>query len=458
MRIAIAAVLFDDTTRIGSQRARALARELSKLGNDVTVFTQGTPESPPLDDPFPALGVDVVRLGPYSGELWPTSGWHGLIRKALTALVIAPTVLPLARLRRRTGKGSATSADAGRIADMTSRRRSSVLRLDQLLSTHIWIRTARQELEGENLAGQPFDVVFSTFDPLGRMLKKVGIARKWVVDFRDPAYDAHFLPAVAYFLRHYQDSLLRDGDWITTVSNGVKQALTRSRTGKRRSSEITVITNGFTPRTPTPPPASTGKGPLNLVYTGALYKDRIPELERLLIAMTKLSEGGAAAELHYAGRDGHIVQSVATKVGAIDVIRDHGLVTYEESLELQSSADALVVFSWNTEDQQGVLSGKFLEYLGANRPILALVAGDLANSEIDRVIVETQIGVCFEEARGQRDQERLEDWVTESARLREEGEPLPFMPLEGAVQNYSYPTIAQRLEKLLFRIGMCAEA
>lgn len=448
MKIAIAAVLFDDTTRIGSQRSRALSSELAKLGNQVTVFTQDFEGGAP-----PPQDVDVVRLGGYSADLWPRTGFRGLIRKGLVGLVVAPTTVPVAVLKLSKARGGPNEANQARLEELNQRRFSSVLRLDQLLSTHMWIKAARTQLGCLPYEQTQFDVVFSTFDPLGRLLKENGVARSWVNDFRDPAYSPVYLPAIGAYLRTYQNRLLKDADWVTAVSGGVRTALERGRIGRQSRGKISVIPNGFREQNDLPP-APTGIGPLKVGYTGTLYSRQEGELRLLLSLLTSVAKStGTTVEFHYAGRNGSKCSRLAAEVGAEDILVLHGSLNHQDSLRLQSAMDALVVLAWNTEEEQGVLSGKFLEYLGSERPIIAMVAGDKPGSELCAAIATMRIGVCFEAAVSE-DGPNLEAWLTKAALDRSVGLSVEFAPNQEEVQKYNYANIASRLEKILSRVAV----
>ena len=212
MRIAIAALLFDDTTRVGSHRARSFARELSELGHQVTVFTAGEQD----DTSSPFERVPVVRLGPFDRNSWPRTGISGLRRQAAVAVTISPTVIPLAVLRRRSSQSA-----QDRIQYLTQQRASSVLSIDEILCSQRWAESAQKQIE-ESYAPNTFDVVFSTSDYLGRAVRDSGAARTWIADFRDAAVSELLLaPLRRYFARHQSITIL-DADHVTAVSEGVK--------------------------------------------------------------------------------------------------------------------------------------------------------------------------------------------------------------------------------------------
>lgn len=433
---------------MGSQRSRALSAELAKLGNQVVVFTQD------FEDPAPVPeNVQVVRLGTYSADLWPRTGLRGLVRKSLMALAIAPTVLPVFILKIRRKQGLSAS-QRQLFWELNQRRASSVLRLDQILSTRIWLRGARSQISVLSSQEAPFDVIFSTSHSLGRFLMERGVAHRWVDDFRDVADAPVFLPAVRAYLRFDQDRLLRDADWTTTISAGVRKALESSRIGNKVSDRISVVTNGFREQLDLPP-APNGIAPLKIGYTGALYGPRNGELRRLFSLLKTVSKStGTPIEFHYAGRTAGDCTALAEEVGVEDLLVLHGKLTHAESLKLQSQMDALVVLSWNTEDEQGILSGKFLEYLGSDRPIIAMVGGDKPGSELCEAMAKLSVGVCFEAARAPEDLPILENWLTEAARDRSRGRAVKFEPDDEEVQKYNYANIASQLELILREVAL----
>ncbi len=444
MKILVGALLFDDTARIGSHRARSLARELAARGHDVTVVAPETShpsESPP--------GVKVRRIGNYSPGPESLSRRARLARKGLIALVIAPTVLPVAWLKRVTERRP-DQAFSERLAELTQRRYSSIQRLDEILATRVW---SREVASGLSVDGEEpkFDVLFSTNDQLGVVLQESDVATRWVNDFRDPLDSSSFLPAVRQYLRRHQRKLLEKADWTTAVSSGVKDSLLRSTRNRRAAASTSVLTNGFSARPTAPPP--TGIGPLRIAYTGALYRERVPLFRELISLLQALVDDGVEVELHYAGRNHPLVEQITDEQGAGGVVVSHGMLSHEDSLRLQADSDILLVTSWNSPEETGVLSGKLLEYLGAQRPILGMVAGPLAGSEIRQVLEKTNTGYCYEEASGPESKKGLEAWLRDAATKRSQGLPFTFAPNATEVTLFSYPAIAAQLEDILLRVA-----
>ena len=74
---------------------------------------------------------------------------------------------------------------------------------------------------------------------------------------------------------------------------------------------------------------------------------------------------------------------------------------------MQKSAHLLIVATWNNIEGSGILPGKFLEYLMFDARILGIVSGECCNSELKQRIDETNIGYCYEEGRGESNEELI---------------------------------------------------
>ncbi len=94
-------------------------------------------------------------------------------------------------------------------------------------------------------------------------------------------------------------------------------------------------------------------------------------------------------EFHYAGNESayEIFKSQAEKYALGSQCVYHGKLTRGEAIQLQKNSDILLMASYDYKNNNGgVITGKLLEYLAAERPIIAIVTGDGRHSEVSQII------------------------------------------------------------------------
>src|SRR5699024_6712566 len=143
--------------------------------------------------------------------------------------------------------------------------------------------------------------------------------------------------------------------------------------------KVYTITNGYKeePILYTP----NEDGILKIGYTGQLYNGirDMSELFRCVDYIQREKGKSLPIQIHYAGNDSNKLIEQARQYGVEKYIVDHGRVSKFDALRLQEKCDILCVLTWNTKKEQGVLTGKFPEYLRLCKPILAIITGDLEN-------------------------------------------------------------------------------
>lgn len=445
MKIAISAFHFDDQRRIGSKRARSLAEEWSRAGHEVTVFTPGDPAD--TSSPYP--GVDVIRLGNFGEGVSKSSQ---IIRKPLIAAVIAETVPRVAALKLKRRRGALSPEEDQEARNLNRRRQSSVLRVDQLLAEKDFRRNAKKTLQSRSISPDSFDVLLTRSVVAAGALRDAGFGAHWVHDLDDPATSEAFLTPLNYYLRSRQTRLLKNVDAAVAISEGVKETVTLSRRAAKFADKIKVVYNGFV-RSEEEPTSVTldAPGPLLVGFTGQVNARLEPELRRFLEvlrqALDEVGEGGIV--FHYAGPSAELVAQVAQEVGVEDAIESSGLIPHDQALDLQSRMDALLVLSHNNPGARGILTGKFPEYLGASKPIIAVVGGTLPDSELGEIIERCNVGICSERARGEEGNRVLLDALVSWARDRAAGRSVPFAPVQEQVEEFNYANLAPRITEIL---------
>ena len=141
-----------------------------------------------------------------------------------------------------------------------------------------------------------------------------------------------------------------------------------------------------------------------------------------------------------------LMKQYAATCGLEECVEDHGQVSRSASIRLQKEADVLLLASWNTAGQRGILTGKMFEYMMMDKPILCCMSGDVPNSAVKKVMEETGIGCCREEAAAQVDDPRLLDALRRLVNRWKAGQPLLDGRNREAVEAYAYPRLAQALD------------
>jgi glycosyltransferase involved in cell wall biosynthesis len=160
---------------------------------------------------------------------------------------------------------------------------------------------------------------------------------------------------------------------------------------KKYDLPIEIVYNGFDPTdypTIDKIPKEEDKF-LRIVYTGTIYKEKY-NISILFEALKELKKFINIKVDFYT--PGTILNNEVKKYGLSDVIQLHSKVSYKESLKKQLESDLLLLFLWNDPKEYGVYSGKFFEYLGSGKSILAIGP---KNNIAARLIIEKAAGkVC----------------------------------------------------------------
>ncbi len=297
---------------------------------------------------------------------------------------------------------------------------------------------------------EDLDIIFSTYGPLsshwvGRYLKKKNPQAKWIADFRDQVFSGDTpWPYRAYY-QSFPRKCCRTANVITGVSEGVLREL-NILDGQSAS----IIPNGFDPDD-----YEEAKNPsgdcLKMVYTGAMYRgerDITPLFKAVseLIHDQKIDRSRIAFD--YAGGEGEVFLRQAAAFSLEDVVVDHGYISREKSIQLQSTADILLLASWNKKGNTGIVTGKFLEYLMMKKNIVCCMSGDLPDSTLKKMIGVAQVGFCYEEARKEQDLVGLKEYIYQKYLEKQKSGYCIYEPNGQWIQQYDYRHITQQLEEL----------
>ena len=148
------------------------------------------------------------------------------------------------------------------------------------------------------------------------------------------------------------------------------------------SAPVTIIRNGFDADKMSVTDASPANDRMQITHAGMLTQKRsaIPFLEGLALFLRTNPAARVRLRVTFAGpRESANDEHVAT-LGLGDVVEFVDTMPHVESLRLQKRSHILLLIKHLNPDYEGLIPGKLFEYIGAQRPILALVPpGEVAD-------------------------------------------------------------------------------
>lgn len=318
-RLLLISYVFPPEPSPGTLRPGYLARYLQQYGWNVTVLTHSA-----IKPPFDADTVHVSALGGSTLERVPF--------RLRNALMIPDPQLPWVP----------SAITAGR----------SLLRSRQ------------------------FHAILSTALPASVHLVGAALARRsgipWVADYRDPwsgnAYTQHSALRRA-FERGLERRAISRAAAVTTISEPIAAQLRMLHS----RAAVEVVPNAYDPvewnAVPHAQPTR-----FDLCYTGSMYDGkRSPDLLFEAIAQLRKERDGAgnAARIHFFGPNSEGVAQGAARFGLTLAVRQHGVVPRAAAMQAQRAAAALLLFLNMDERTASEMGSKYLEYVGAGRPIIA---------------------------------------------------------------------------------------
>jgi len=143
----------------------------------------------------------------------------------------------------------------------------------------------------------------------------------------------------------------------------------------------------------------------------------------------------------------------AHSFGISGVIHDYGYLSRDQSIKLQKSSDILVVLSWNTIREQGILSGKFLEYLQVLKPIISITCGNLEGAELTKMVEDMNLGIGCEYIRKENDFIKLKQYILSQYNRVISGNSLNYDPDVQKLEEFYYGKIVKKVEKICLELA-----
>jgi len=241
-----------------------------------------------------------------------------------------------------------------------------------------WIKAAERACLP--LRPQDVDVIlasapaFSSFVLAERLSRRLG--RPYILDYRDPWWTEvmGMFRGMQGLIDKLEARLVGGANAVTVVSPSWATDLNRRFT---IGSKLHVITNGYDPED------LAGVKPHDfghfaMVYTGLFYPPiRVvtPVLEALKRVMTRNKASGEWY-FHYYGMDERHVRDEVDRIGVSDHVKVHGNVSRDEALSAARGANLAVVISsvhdTATSEINGWIPAKLYEAIGLSTPVLLI--------------------------------------------------------------------------------------
>lgn len=356
--------------------------------------------------------------------------------------------------RTRKTEATLTASLCIRLVEKIKKYRRSVIFKPFIQLGIIWSQNSfyrKGKKKTKELSQKNFDFIFSTFSTysshkLARILKSMSPSATWIADYRDPVYS----PGISLFLKPWAKTFARrvtgKADIITAVSKGCLDNLFLDDHPRK-----VVIPNGFDPND-----ISDIKYSMNdkftLSYLGGLYAGK-RDLSPLFSVISELISENMLdinkIKIFYAGPSKSVFASQVGKYQLLNIADINDSIPRIEALRKQLGSHLLILATWNNAGEEGVVTGKFLEYMMMNRPIIALVSGNRKGSAVKSMMLEGNLGICYEEANKATDYTLLKNYVLKQYCHFTNNESLEFYPNQDYIQKFSYKNIAQEFINLL---------
>lgn len=387
-KILVITTCFSPENAIGSVRLTKMVKYLYRAGFDITVLSPKLHEASKIDYSMECEELkDVIRV------LIPQGG---LFNKYL---------------QKRRNKAISRKSASNYLSKESKQGIVNNIKIELFRFIHFFYTIIRNydwrnqvlKFVNNNFKAHEFDIVLSSYPSLGahwaaQKIKRRSIAKYWVADFRDPLnYEKTTNRFIYNIYTRIQNSIIYKADLVTTISKGLIKKLNQNDEGK-----FMLLYNGYDESdfNNTKFLNMTGNN-LVLSYVGSLYGGE-RDIGVIFSALSKLSQEGEIEldkiKIEYAGKDGQILLAQARKYKLESLVEDYGFVSKEKAIEIQAASDLVVVATWNTKKDQGILSGKVFECFLTRKTVVGVVNGTLPNSEFKELIESVNGGIVFEEA------------------------------------------------------------
>ncbi len=273
-----------------------------------------------------------------------------------------------------------------------------------------WIRPSVRFLKKYLTQHPEIKTIITTGPPhsahvIGLKLKsKFGAKIRWVADFRDPWTQIDFYQNLNIGRRadakqkRLERLCLTRADEVITVSPSCAEGLE-----ELSNRSVHVVTNGYIfPEFDEKSIQLDEK--FTIAHFGTMPFARNPLVlwQALRAILDENPEFGEHLKINIVGTVDYKVVSSYESFNLGTHVQLTPLLPHAQSIDLQRRSQVLLLVANNTGNVKGILTGKFFEYLGARRPILAIGGLD---SDLSKAVEHTECGHFseFEDVEGTKE-------------------------------------------------------
>lgn len=301
-----------------------------------------------------------------------------------------------------------------------------------------WIKFAFKKAK-ELIKTYNIDTVITTSPPHSTQLIGLKLKNKlhirWVADLRDPWTDIYYYNQFKHTRlalavdRSYERNVITAADMLITVSEDLKRIFS-SKDKNNRPDKIHVIQNGYDEedfRTEVKPES----GKKIITYTGTISENY--DIEGFVGAVNKLEKGVRdKIKIQFIG---NVSETIREKINKADAEVEYiNYVPHNVAIENMLKSSMLLLIIPNVENNKGIVTGKFFEYLASQKPVLAIgpKGGDL-----EAIINETNCGKLFDYSESNEISVFISDYLIENKKLDTKG------------SDYSRKALTEKLSMIL---------
>ncbi len=266
-----------------------------------------------------------------------------------------------------------------------------------------------------------YDVMISTYSPMSSHMVALALKAKcptirWIADFRR-ALPRTYPVGICRYYRKCKKRVLFHCDTLTAST----PALLKELLPQGRRVRSAVIPNGFDPedllRIPVAEVAE--KRPFTICLTPSNEFSRT-NLSPLFSAVSDLIKAGRVRrdqivfEFYGSRKRGAELSKQISEMDLPPLFYDRGKASRLEVLSAQRSAQMLVCPALDRRMERGEIPEKFLEALMLQKPVIALLYGDVTGGEFSRLVRALRVGVLWEEEDGKESDELLKKYIAET--------------------------------------------